>query len=759
LADRQTLPEDTFLDGSYRIVRVIGAGGFGITYEAEDIKLATRVAIKEYFPLEFGDRDASQTVRPRSEATTQLFEWGRENFLTEARTLASFDHASIVRVLRVFEANATAYMVMRFEKGLSFEDWLKSLERLPTQRELDAVCRPLLDALSELHSVDYLHRDIAPDNIIIRSDGTPVLLDFGSARHVVAEKSRAITGIVKAGYSPQEQYASDNKHQGPWTDIYALGGTLYRAVTGKRPPESMLRFDEASYEPAAVVARGKYRVPFLEAIDRALAVKPVDRPQSVANLREQLFRPEGSPTVIVPREALQTGGAASAASTLWPAGILANPKVQKGALAAVVLIGALSGLKIAHHLELLPAAFLSRSTIAASGDGDRAASEAKRLAALDVERQRDAAAKAQADAERRRQAEIEAERERAEAEKKRIADAEAARLRDEAEKKRLADIEAERQRVEAEKKRAADAEAARLRAEAEKKRLAEIEAERQRVDAEKKKAAEAEAARLRAEAEKKRLAEIEAERQRVDAEKKKAAEAEAARLKAEAEKKRLAAIEAERLRVEAEKKKVADAEAARLKAEAEKKRLAEVEAERLRVEAEKKKAAEAEAEKKRLADVEAERLRRDAVLPPTSRQDGGRQGVAGGGSDGGLEEFLASYRELLRAQQCSVASLTTAQLEKSVPGYIDAVNKLQNAQLEKIDFQTASPSAFNAWLTKAHARKSATCPFDPLGTNAPAAPRPVVQPVQKAPQQVYRPAPAAPRAAPAPSQRTIMGIQ
>ena len=283
MVDRQTLPEETFLDGSYRILRVIGAGGFGITYEAVDIKLATRVAIKEYFPLEFGDRDSSQTVRPRSQATSQLFEWGRDNFLAEARTLASFDHPSIVRVLRVFEANATAYMVMRFEKGLSFEEWLKSLGRLPTQSELDAIARPLLDALDALHAVKYLHRDIAPDNIVIRGDGTPVLLDFGSARHVVAEKTQAVTGIVKAGYSPQEQYASDNKHQGPWTDIYSFGGTLYRAVAGRRPPEAMLRFDAASYEPAAEIARGLYRTPFLQAIDRSLS--PTQRQHLIKEMR------------------------------------------------------------------------------------------------------------------------------------------------------------------------------------------------------------------------------------------------------------------------------------------------------------------------------------------------------------------------------------------------------------------------------------------------------------------------------------------
>ena len=213
----------------------MGSGGFGITYEAEDIKLRTRVALKEYYPLEFGDRNSTMSVKPKSERHKQTFDWGRSNFLQEARTLARFDHPSIVRVTRVFETNSTAYMVMRFEQGQSFEDWLSGLGRPPTQEELDRIVAPMLDALQMMHAENFLHRDIAPDNIIVRADGTPVLLDFGAARRAVAAMSRTLTGIVKAGYSPHEQYSVDSRLQGPWSDIYALGGTLYRAVTGRRP--------------------------------------------------------------------------------------------------------------------------------------------------------------------------------------------------------------------------------------------------------------------------------------------------------------------------------------------------------------------------------------------------------------------------------------------------------------------------------------------------------------------------------------------
>ena len=286
---RLGLPVNTVLAGSYRIVRQIGAGGFGITYAAEDINLGTTIAIKEYYPEAFGDRDAAMSVRPKSERHEPTFEWGRSSFVQEARTLARFQHASVVRVTRVFEANSTAYMVMDFEAGENFETWLKGLGRLPTQEELDRIVAPLLDALATMHAEQFLHRDIAPDNIIIRADGSPVLLDFGAARRAVAERSRALTGIVKAGYSPHEQYASDSRLQGPWSDLYALGATLYRAVTGTPPEEATLRVGDDRMTAAAKATSGNYRRGFLAGIEACLRVKHADRPQSVGQLRPMLL--------------------------------------------------------------------------------------------------------------------------------------------------------------------------------------------------------------------------------------------------------------------------------------------------------------------------------------------------------------------------------------------------------------------------------------------------------------------------------------
>ena len=293
---RESLPTGTLLDGSYRIARVVGSGGFGITYEAEDVRLGTAVAIKEYYPFDFGERAGTLNVRPRSDRHAQTFAWGRSNFIQEARTLARFEHPSIVRVARVFEANSTAYMVMRFERGQSFEAWLQLLGRLPTQDELDRIVAPLLDALAMLHGAHFLHRDIAPDNIMVRGDGSPILLDFGAARHAIAEKSKLMTGIVKPGYSPHEQYSSDSRFQGPWSDLYALGGTLYRAVAGRAPDEATLRFDDDRLPRAVDVGKDHFRASFLAAIDSCLKLRPSERPQSVAELRPNAVCPGADPT-------------------------------------------------------------------------------------------------------------------------------------------------------------------------------------------------------------------------------------------------------------------------------------------------------------------------------------------------------------------------------------------------------------------------------------------------------------------------------
>ncbi|HEY7084036.1 MAG TPA: serine/threonine-protein kinase [Hyphomicrobiaceae bacterium] len=283
------LPDGTELVGDYHIKRVLGAGGFGITYLADEMALARLVTIKEYFPAEFAARSTTSEASPRSRDCAADYQWGLERFIEEAQTLARFVHPNIVRVYRYFRANNTGYMVLHFEEGGSFKAWLRGLKRAPRQPELDRILKPLLEALEMVHAGDFLHRDIAPDNIIIRKDGSPVLIDFGSARGEIATHSKTVSALVKPGYSPYEQYATDGRRQGPWTDIYALGATLYHAVSGKRPPDAPSRMVNDEYIPAHAAALSSYRASFLAAIDKALRLEVGERPQSIAQWRDELL--------------------------------------------------------------------------------------------------------------------------------------------------------------------------------------------------------------------------------------------------------------------------------------------------------------------------------------------------------------------------------------------------------------------------------------------------------------------------------------
>ncbi|MGD9806839.1 MAG: serine/threonine protein kinase [Hyphomicrobiaceae bacterium] len=290
---RQPLPTNTILgNGSdqYRIDTVLGPGGFGITYLARDLRFDRDVAIKEYFPVEFAYREGSATIRSSTRGNDQnFFEQGKRHFLDEARTLAKFRHEHIVRVLNLFEQFNTAYMVLEFEEGQSLKSWLRSLGHRPSQHELDAILDPLLSALEVVHAKGMFHRDIAPDNIIIRSNGKPVLIDFGAARHFVREHSHTIGAIVKHGFSPPEQYMLDTKLQGAWSDIYALSATIYAALMGKSPDEASKRQLNDTLLPvekqAAFSHRDAYRASFFAALNAGLALKPKDRPQTIEAFR------------------------------------------------------------------------------------------------------------------------------------------------------------------------------------------------------------------------------------------------------------------------------------------------------------------------------------------------------------------------------------------------------------------------------------------------------------------------------------------
>ena len=227
----------------YQIERTLGGGGFGITYLARDINLDLTVAIKEYFPSESVTRVANHTVRVRGDSSEVAgqYQWGLERFLDEARALATFRHPNIVRVLRYFRENETAYIVMEYESGDPLKRWVPQNAPL-SQRALLSIIYPLLDGLEAVHKTGFLHRDIKPDNIYVRADGTPVLLDFGAARRVTANHD--MTNIVSPGFAPFEQYHSQG-NQGPWTDIYSLGAVMYWMTTGKKPVESAARVKNA----------------------------------------------------------------------------------------------------------------------------------------------------------------------------------------------------------------------------------------------------------------------------------------------------------------------------------------------------------------------------------------------------------------------------------------------------------------------------------------------------------------------------------
>ena len=303
MTNLSALPDGTELAGDYRIEKVLGAGGFGVTYLASEQALDRLVAIKEYFPADFAVRTNGAAATPRSEGCSSDYRWGLERFIEEAQTLAKFNHPNIVRVYRTFRANKTAYMALQFEEGASLKSWLKDLKRAPRQNELDRIIAPLLDALDVIHKANFLHRDIAPDNIIIRKSGDPVLIDFGAARGDIAahSKTKTVSALVKPGYSPYEQYAETSRQQGPWTDIYALSATLYHAVTGKRPPDSPSRMLKDDLVAARAAALSSYRPTFLDAIQNGLALAIDARPQSVAAWRGALLAPEPKSPGIIAR--------------------------------------------------------------------------------------------------------------------------------------------------------------------------------------------------------------------------------------------------------------------------------------------------------------------------------------------------------------------------------------------------------------------------------------------------------------------------
>ncbi|MES3024694.1 MAG: OmpA family protein [Pseudomonadota bacterium] len=281
-APRNALPNGTRL-GEFEIIGLLGEGGFGIVYLAYDSVLARHVAIKEYMPAEFASRTVQAEVRIKAKHHTESFEVGLRSFVNEAQMLARFDHPSLLKVYRFWEANGTAYMVMPYYKGPTLKQALLAREGAPDEAWLRRLLDPLLETLGLLHAQNCFHRDIAPDNILLLDDGRPLLLDFGAARRALSEKTQAFTVILKPAYAPIEQYAeTPGMRQGAWTDLFALAAVIHFAIDGRPPPSAAGRAIADPYVPLARRCAGRYSPQFLSAIDRALSFRPADRPQSAA---------------------------------------------------------------------------------------------------------------------------------------------------------------------------------------------------------------------------------------------------------------------------------------------------------------------------------------------------------------------------------------------------------------------------------------------------------------------------------------------
>ncbi len=540
----------------YTIKSVLGHGGFGITYLAYDENLNKDVAIKEYLPAEFAVRQGAETVRPRSSADSDDYEWGLERFMKEAQTLALFRHPSIVPVFRFFKANGTAYMVMEYQEGESLAALMRKHRGEFTEEDLLQLVEPILNGLAEVHKAGYLHRDVKPGNIYIRQDGTPVLLDFGAARAAVGRKSQSLTSIVTPGYAPLEQYFADG-NQGPWTDIYALAAILYQAVAGRIPPEAPARVKNDPISSAREVGKGRFSPLFLAAIDRALMVEEEDRPQSTTEWRDMLigrtpaFADDGAVPAVdqsatmfagaVPPSAQQTGVATqpgptsgpTAGPTSGPTGLAGQqgpfdgrqpvtgppPRQKSGSAVRVAVIavavlflmtvGAGAGYFVLKESGGLKD-FLSTDNSTSTGTKQVKTEDpdlARRKAEAEAKRKAEAEAKRKAEAEAKRKAE-------AEAEAKRKADADAAAKRKAEEARRKAEADAKRR-----------AEAERLKREADAKRKAEAEAQR-KADEEKRKAEAERLKREEAQREADRRKREEEARQRAEEERKRREEEE-----------------------------------------------------------------------------------------------------------------------------------------------------------------------------------------------------------------------------------------
>ena len=283
--------------GEFEIRGLIGVGGFGMVYRAYDHSLQRDVAIKEYMPTGLACRsDGGLSITVRASGDAETFETGLRSFVAEARMLAKFEHPSLVRVFRFWEANDTAYMVMPLYRGMTLKQARQSMRKPPSEAWLRKVLWSILGALKVLHRGKAWHRDVSPDNIFLQDSGPPVLLDLGAARLAISDSAKQHTAILKINYAPIEQYAdSQGMPQGPWTDLYALAAVVHGLLCNEAPTPAMIRVVNDKLPAFANVVKTvsnefgqSYSEPFTQAIAWALHIQPQDRPQSVREFARAL---------------------------------------------------------------------------------------------------------------------------------------------------------------------------------------------------------------------------------------------------------------------------------------------------------------------------------------------------------------------------------------------------------------------------------------------------------------------------------------
>ncbi len=294
------LPPGTRL-GEFEVLALLGVGGFGMVYQAFDHSLLRFVAIKEYMPAALAGRADGQSLWVRSSSDEQSYQAGLASFVGEARLLAQFDHPSLVKVFRFWEANHTAYMVMPLYSGMTLKQARAHMRTPPPEAWLRKLLWSVTSALRVLHEGQALHRDISPDNIFLQDSGPPVLLDLGAARHVIGDTSQRLTSVLKVNYAPIEQYtdAGQQLQQGPWSDLYSLGAVVHGCLCNDTPLPATLRAIRDRMVPFSRVARTvrkqfgvEYSRPFIDSVAHSLQLQPEDRPQTIDEFLQEMAMTE-----------------------------------------------------------------------------------------------------------------------------------------------------------------------------------------------------------------------------------------------------------------------------------------------------------------------------------------------------------------------------------------------------------------------------------------------------------------------------------